>query len=315
MFILLSGRMGSGKTVLSNDIVSKGYERVSFASYLRELISKLYSIDIDLLKSEVGKKEILKDPIIWNKNKCDELFQIIGEVYSHEVFDKEFFSRRDALQYIGSDVLKNHKKSFHAEKLVSSLDANKDYVCDDLRFPDELQAIVSSFEKTKSFHIIRPSNRNFSNHVSEISLNWTHFRNVIVNDGTEEEFKESFYEQSEKEEPIKSFNEKLCFLNQDLRSAYFAGLFSKCEYENHCLIGKCKNKKTFDTLKCISYEMSAITNFDSNSFKFKIIDPFIIENLKLWKSEVGSYPPIINNNPSLIKEWNDGVELANDILK
>lgn len=303
--------MGSGKTILSSALIKKGYEKVSFASYLKDVVSEIYSTDVELFKSEEGKQCVLEKPLIWSKKEFDKLFSIVGSNPNFDVQPKTFSTRREALQYIGTDVLKKFDKNFHAKKLIGSLNSNKNYVCDDLRFADELQVAQNSFE-TKSFHIIRPSNRKISNHVSETSLNWTYFDNILHNDDLrmdKKDFRNLFFKRLKKSKPEHNSNLNLGFLSANKFSAYCAGFIQSAEFDStHYLRLPPKSER--------HHKFSQFYKITTGLCASKmIIAPFIIENLKLWEPEENGIPKIIENNQFLINCWNEGIRDGKNTLK
>ena len=179
MIICFGGRMHSGKSIISNHLLNNGFIKFSFADYLKSIIIKLYNMSYNDLYSVEGKLEKLSIPLEWNQDIANKMFKMIGINYNFPIENKQFSSRRDCLQYIGSDILRNFNDNFHIEKTLEQLDLSKNYVCDDVRFLNELTAIKEL--GAISFFIIRPNNFIISNHLSEVSLNWTNFDNVLIN--------------------------------------------------------------------------------------------------------------------------------------
>jgi hypothetical protein len=180
MIIGLSGRIKSGKGVISNILVSMGFTKVTIASFLKSSISQLYNIDISYCYDQELKLKELNLP--WNCDVAHRLSTIVGVDSLWRSGDKErvFLNVREALQYIGSDVLRRHDPDFHVKKTFEFND-DKNYVCDDVRFVNEKEFI----EKYggKCIFIIRPPEfDSLSNHISETTLNWKLFNHVIIND-------------------------------------------------------------------------------------------------------------------------------------
>lgn len=181
MIIGFSGRMGSGKTLIADELVEKkGFIKVSFADYLKNTISKLYNIPLEVLKDPAKKSIELEIPLVWNEKIAQKLFALVDiQNYTSGIEHKEFISYRECMQYIGTDILRSYDDNFHINKTIQNIDHNKNYVFDDVRYPNEKIAIerMGGF----CFYILRPNNFIISNHISETILNWTQFSYHIIN--------------------------------------------------------------------------------------------------------------------------------------
>ena len=97
----------------------------------------------------------------------------------------EFRSKREALQYIGTEVIRNYDVNFHVNETVKSLNPKNNYVIPDCRFINEL-----NFVKDKggfTYYVIRPSLTHQDGHASENALTATDFDATILNDGNLEQ--------------------------------------------------------------------------------------------------------------------------------
>jgi hypothetical protein len=177
MLVAIAGRKHSGKTTLCNILLKKGFQRASFAAGLKEYLGKLYNWSPSDLDTQLGKEEILKVPVLWNRENCEKLSRLID---SDLIFDKEmvFETRRDALQYIGTEVLRNHDPDFHLNEFKKRF-SNGNYVCDDVRFQNELLLLESM--GALCCYIIRPYYWCYSNHSSEIDLSYKSFKYIFMN--------------------------------------------------------------------------------------------------------------------------------------
>jgi hypothetical protein len=180
LLIGISGRKSSGKSTASQLLCNKGFKRASFAAGLKEHLGKLYNWTEDDLLTQNGKEELLKDPIMWNKQSCYELSKLIDMNLDFEN-DVIFNKRREALQYIGTDVLRKQYPNFHIDEFKKRF-SHGDFVCDDLRFVNELDIIKEL--NGISCHIVRPYYWDYSNHTSEISLTRKNFDYIFINDGS-----------------------------------------------------------------------------------------------------------------------------------
>jgi hypothetical protein len=186
MIIGIAGKKLSGKTTLAQVFIEHGYEKASFATGLKEYVGKLYNWNQDELNSPEGKESLLYNPVLWDEIACDHLSKIIGQniVFKSE---KQFKTRREALEYIGTDVLRDHDVDFHIKEFKRRFSEGL-FVCDDLRFPNELSVLKEM--NAYCLYIVRSNVQYSSNHASENSLFSSDFENIISNDGTKEELYE-----------------------------------------------------------------------------------------------------------------------------
>ena len=174
------GRLASGKTELAKICEEYGYEKLYFALPLKQLCADLLDISIDelnVLKRNntpiditVGKDWV---DIIHEETQIpfDNINEIIGGITIHTV--------RDLLQIVGTDVIRKYNFNWHVERIKEMIEDGKKYVIDDVRFPNEKDMIERN--GGVCWYVVRPTMSNVSNHVSETSLEWRHFDNVIVN--------------------------------------------------------------------------------------------------------------------------------------
>ena len=154
MIIAFSGRIGSGKSELAKICQNKGFEKLYFALPLKQLVANLIHVGIEDI----------------NPLKNVKLNTV-----------------RQLLQFIGTDIIRKYNPNWHVNKIKTMIDKDKNYVFDDVRFPNELKLIKEL--GGDCWFIIRPIIYNVSNHISEISLTWKDFDDkVIINDGNLEKF-------------------------------------------------------------------------------------------------------------------------------
>lgn len=303
MIISVSGRKTSGKSSLIKPLIEQGYMKVSFADRLKELTAKIFSWDLQDLYTEQGKEEEIS-PVAWGRVAAEKLSEILGlKSLSYE--DKLFYRRREALQYLGTEVLRKHDPEFHVKEFKKRIDPDKNYVIDDCRFHNELKTLKQL--KSKCLFIIRPYYFNYSNHLSEIELNRTNFSQIIMNSRDEKYLQKEFNNfLKNKLKPLKkpehNFN---AFLKPTKNSAWWAGIiFANGSLQKHGKYGyriKLKSKQ-------LETELKEFLKIDS---KF-ISCPYIIEDLKLWRIDPWSknQPDCIKNNEALFKTWKKGIEHA-----
>ena len=184
MVIGLCGRLQSGKTELAKICEKYGYERIYFALPLKQLCADLLDVSIDELNR--AKAEKYEIGVTIGEDMC----QIISEeteIPLNIVMEKcngiVIKDVRHMLQFIGTDLIRKYNTDWHVNRIREMIDINKDYVIDDVRFPNE-KAMVEELGGDCWF-VIRTTIENVSNHESETSITWNDCWNkVIINDST-----------------------------------------------------------------------------------------------------------------------------------
>lgn len=186
MIIAFSGRIGSGKSELAKICQNKGFEKLYFALPLKQLVANLIHVgieDINPLKNVEKKYKFTKKDYIYLANETNIPFETIRD----EMKNVKLNTVRQLLQFIGTDLIRKYNPNWHVNKIKTMIDKDKNYVFDDVRFPNELKLIKEL--GGDCWFIIRPIINNVSNHISEISLTWKDFDDkVIINDGNLEKF-------------------------------------------------------------------------------------------------------------------------------
>lgn len=186
MIIAFSGRIGSGKSELAKICQNKGFEKLYFALPLKQLVANLIHVgieDINPLKNVEKKYKFTKKDYIYLSNETNIPFETIRD----EMKNVKLNTVRQLLQFIGTDIIRKYNPDWHVNKIKTMIDKDKNYVFDDVRFPNELKLIKEL--GGDCWFIIRPIINNVSNHISEISLTWKDFDDkVIINDGNLEKF-------------------------------------------------------------------------------------------------------------------------------
>lgn len=186
MIIGFGGRLRSGKTDLSRICEKYGFQRIYFALPLKQLIADLIDKTID----DVNELKNVENEYILNYDKIKFLSEetnIPIEIVEPLLAKKIFRNTREMLQYIGTDIIRKYNKDWHVDKIRNMIDITKNYVIDDVRFPNEKEMIQTN--NGILFFVVRPILNNISNHESEISLKWQDFDNIIINDGGLEELR------------------------------------------------------------------------------------------------------------------------------
>lgn len=147
MIIAFSGKKQSGKDTAVNDIAKRvgwsGCLNVSFAGYLKEIVSRCYNVSRSQMETEEGKSKVLKN----------------GRTV------------RELLQYLGTDVMREIDEDcwVNAYKDLVQLEADRlTILTADVRFPNEVEAI-----QAMGGFVIRLTRSPFADsdlHVSETAL-------------------------------------------------------------------------------------------------------------------------------------------------
>lgn len=192
--ISLSGRLGTGKTELANICIEHGFERMYFAYPLKNMLKEFFELDsIDTLNA-------LKTKQMGVSGKDEKTIAFFKSKLFPSKTDKEVadmlrpitveFTMRDWLQYIGTDVIRAYEPNWHVNNTLALLEDGKDYVFDDTRFPNEIEALKK--KGAEVWYVVRNKTDNVSNHESEtsISLESSYFNdgNIIPNDSVLEVF-------------------------------------------------------------------------------------------------------------------------------
>lgn len=178
-----AGRARSGKTSLCKFLQKeKDAKIVTIASYLKKLCCEVLSMNMNTLLEYKDNNTELNFTFdnaaykILNDRTgipLDILHQELNNVIIHTI--------REMLQVVGTNVIRKYNSNWHVDQMreeILSYDNNTMVVIDDVRFPNERQAI----EELGGIilFIIRPSFDYISNHISETSLKWYNFSDTHI---------------------------------------------------------------------------------------------------------------------------------------
>lgn len=129
MIVGFVGFIGSGKGTAGEYLQKKyGFEKLSFASHVKDVTSVMFGWDRDLLEGETDESRLFREQ---------------PDSFWSEKFGKDFTPRL-ALQLMGTEV---GRKVFHENFWVQCLDKKiiegKNYVITDVRFANEIDWIGS----------------------------------------------------------------------------------------------------------------------------------------------------------------------------
>lgn len=118
MILSLSGKKKSGKDTIANFLVKdQNFIKLSFATPLKELISKVFRLDTNLLHDDVLKDTELGEKIIIDYYHVDKIRQIVSEEWGFPIdystreklerfHGHEINTPRKLMQVIGTDMLR-----------------------------------------------------------------------------------------------------------------------------------------------------------------------------------------------------------------
>jgi hypothetical protein len=191
MIIGLSGIQGAGKDTVGEILINEyGFVKLSFASALKDTISVLFGWSRDLLEGATEESRIWRETV--------------NEFWAEKTNIPDFTPRK-ALQYIGTDLLRNHLcKDIWAciveSKIIqmTKLNPNINIVITDCRFTNEF-AILKKFDnarivKVERDFLINPSiltQTHSQTHSSEVEWKDYPFDVILPNNGSIEELKDS----------------------------------------------------------------------------------------------------------------------------
>ncbi len=131
--ISLSGLAGAGKDTVADYLCSEhGYQRISFASPLKDACAAIFGWDREMLEGRTAAARAARE---------------VADPFWSTRLDQPGFSPRRALQCLGTDVLRNH---FHADLWLAALEhriaaagPEERFVITDCRFENELACLRS----------------------------------------------------------------------------------------------------------------------------------------------------------------------------
>lgn len=191
MVIGFAGRLRSGKTEAANILVERGFEKMSFAFPLKKFVSEFLMISMEELNDK--KNGVVSDTdYVWTNDsqfeRMESLTGVPSAFFKEKLCGKVVHGVRKILQVMGTDVLRAYDNDWHVKAVRKLIDPSKNYVFDDVRFPNEVELIRGI--GGKCWFVVRNKVDNVMNHVSETSLRWQDFGpDIILNTGNLEEYR------------------------------------------------------------------------------------------------------------------------------
>jgi len=286
--VALAGRKGSGKSTLSKYLIdNEDFHRISFADYLKELIINVFNIEKKYLYDQ-SLKETKCLNIYTDLDFYQKISRYINEdiTYLHQQ-SLYIDNPRYLLQFVGTDILRKHDLNFHVKKTLSTIVSNKktNFVCDDLRFQNELEGLRSI--NAEEYFVIRPNNWNISNHESETSIHWFDINSKIINNSSLDRLIEAFRirQYTNQSDIIYNYKSMKPVLQFDLSAAvpndaFIGGFICAHKIKNNL------KELELNSIKEYLLDLSERLDYLTNDFK--------LENLKNWLDP--NFPPNVYVN-------------------
>lgn len=293
-----AGRARSGKSTLAKVLKEEQNAVViTIASYLKGLCCDILDVtpkELDEMKVNGTEIELKADAI----EKIAQETNINNSMIANVLSSCPIHNVREMLQIIGTEVIRKYNPNWHINKMKDEIDSYpKDQliVIDDVRFPNEREAI-ESYDNSIVLFIMNPRKiDNVSNHESERSLFWYNFdmKRVIINYTNSYKFIAEFLDMQANN--FEDFTENRMKYEKYIgKSDNMYGVrYRDRKIFDYLLsvLPKCRIRYTVDgypyvelsyvddlsTFICIMNEI----NQDKEKFD-GIVNPYIIENLKLY---------------------------------
>lgn len=190
MIVAFGGVSGSGKDTAAKFLLQRGFKKVSFAQTIKKITAEFFQIPIDHV--EKFKDRPFVSPLELSSVFIPHLQEIlitelgVGEKECNTIalfhLNKDFFSLREFMQWIGTDVgRKLFKEDIWVEATLRHVPELA--VFTDVRFPNELEALKSIGATT--IYVERGGHTQLApEHISERALSAKDFDRTLLNNGT-----------------------------------------------------------------------------------------------------------------------------------
>lgn len=161
MFLIFSGKKGSGKDTICNEIMKRNPDvkmvKVGLADYLKEICINLYNLD---RKVCFGPDKNVPTSYLWKNMPWYRWWK-------HWIKRNSYVTHREFLQHFGSEICRSIDDSCWVNYLINSCkDKDTVYCIIDARFPSEIKPLMKS-----GAGVVRLTRNVFNDkHQSEVAL-------------------------------------------------------------------------------------------------------------------------------------------------
>lgn len=165
MIIGLTGNKGAGKTTAFNFIKAKYPDiiELQLAKYLKEVCSIVFETDIKYFEDS-HFKELVINPAFPHFQLTLTSLPLIYELYGLKLRTSDFrkhlnagfWTPRQVLQYVGTEILREREPTIHIRKMVESIQfqTSQNYIITDIRFINEYNTLKTMLDDKLGFDMI-----------------------------------------------------------------------------------------------------------------------------------------------------------------
>ena len=190
MIIGLGGKIGSGKTEVGNYLSKKfNLPKIAFADELKKIVYDISNLN------DLNKKDIT----VFNGNIDIKIINSLLKRYNYKFLTQyeidtlkaiEYHNNaqvyRSLCQYLGTEIFRKRNINHWVEIFINNVSKYKNgFICDDIRFPNEHNAIKCRFKDNyiKTIKIINTNIISTDSHESENLFNRIQFDEILINKG------------------------------------------------------------------------------------------------------------------------------------
>ena len=144
--IALTGIKGSGKTTVFEmiKVMYPNAIEITFAEKIKTVIAKHLKLDEKYFYDRELKEKDLEFPAILSVEVLEGIIKEYTEEFNYDLhirphINKVLYTPREAMQYIGTEVLKSLNLLIHCEHAMKKADPNQLNVVTDMRFMEEFE--------------------------------------------------------------------------------------------------------------------------------------------------------------------------------
>lgn len=191
-WLVVGGEKQSGKDTFGEFFIERGYQRISLADNLKEMLEVVFYIPLEWFHDPARKDRPLPSPVTVMKEHIDRINRWIGKTHDFTVPYQPFVgtkleSLRRIMQVVGTDMIRQKNADYHVEMTTKRMLERPNVICCDCRFENELRILREQAAEHErnclSVYVVRPERGLKSDrHVSETSMHPEMMDIVIRND-------------------------------------------------------------------------------------------------------------------------------------